>query len=134
MFNCIRWLQAIVNFNSHLMKMNVRKLFIIPIIILMGCSDGKIQKRNDTDNYPSSGRDVYLVNTSKSKKITFTIKKVKSKINESPYITVYQETLFPGDETYLGKEKESEYYNDSLYYNSVDYSIEGELIIPVTAE
>ena len=114
--------------------MNERKLFLIPILMLAACSDGKIQMRDSSNNYPSFGRDVYLVNTSKSKKITFTIKKVESLVNESPYIEIFQRTLFPGDEIYLGKEKNSKYYNDSLYYYNVDYTISGELIIPATAE
>jgi len=98
--------------------MNKSRLVLITIIFLASCSNGKLEYRKGCTDYPFNGwieedgaKGVYLVNTSKSKKITFTVKKTEFsqwdpsgngysyKTNNEVVTEKY--TLNPGEEEYL---------------------------------
>lgn len=98
--------------------MNKFKLVLITFIFLASCSNGKLEYRKGCTDYPFNGwiendgaKGVYLVNTSKTKKITFTVKETKFsqwdpsgngysyKSNNEVETETY--TLNPGEEEYL---------------------------------
>jgi hypothetical protein len=67
--------------------------FALIVLLLVGCSNGQIELRK-IDN--SHQREAYLVNTSKNKIYTFTIKR------DYPVERTELHSLYPGEEIYLG--------------------------------
>jgi hypothetical protein len=93
-------------------------LLVILTSILTSCSNGKLEYRQGCTDYPFNGwiedegaKAVYLLNTSKTKKITFTVKKsvfnqwdpsgMKFSYKTSNEVETETYTLNPGEEAYL---------------------------------
>jgi len=84
--------------------------YLLFLLTLNSCSlssNGKIEFRDGTicKDTDSNIKSVYLINTSNSKKVAFTVKKVVSYAcneKEPKDITTQIYTLAPGEETYIG--------------------------------
>jgi hypothetical protein len=110
-------------------------LFLFALFILVGCSNGKLEYRNICPDMPWNGwvessdaKAVYLVNKSKSKKITFTIKTISSGSSEvynKTYTDTY--TLNPGEEKFLICSNTVQKSDYSVFVN-YRFEIVGELI------
>ena len=123
--------------------MKYRLLIIAIATILTSCSDGKLEYRQGCKDYPFNGwieddgaKGVYLVNTSKSKKITFTIKKsVFSQWDPSGGGYSYKTSNEVETETYTLNPGEEEYLTcsdivqsrDKKIINKYKFEIVGEL-------
>lgn len=100
--------------------MKIAVLLFFSLFLYASCSNGKLDYRAGCSDYPSFGwiedeeaKGVYLINTSKSKKITFTVRTTifsQWKPYGSPELYPYQSenttetdtyTLNPGEEEYL---------------------------------
>jgi len=73
--------------------------FISIMLILLSCSNGKIEFRRDTTFCKGDGAE-FLVNKSKNKKIQFTIR--QNPANQATNVSTKTYTLNPGDEIFIG--------------------------------
>ncbi len=116
-------------------------------LLFMSCSNGRLEYREGCKDYSFNGwiedagaKGVYLVNTSKSKKITFTIKESNfSQWNPNGTSSIYKVyktgneietktyTLNPGEEQYLTC-SDIVQSSDSKIISKYKYEITGELI------
>jgi len=110
---------------------------------LTSCSNGKLEYREGCRDYPFNGwieaegaKGVFLINTSKTKKITFTIKQTRfnqydpthMKISYETYTNILTDTytLNPGEEEYLTC-SDIVQSNDKKVISKYKFEIVGEL-------
>lgn len=130
-------------------KMVIKKkmlFYLVVLVIFSSCSNGKLEFRNGCPDYwkgniskfiaGENAKTVFLVNSSRNKKIIFTIKKTEfsqwSPYDDKTYYLSKTEVktkiiaLNPGEESELGCNN-IVYYDDPNYFHTWKYEVVGEL-------
>jgi hypothetical protein len=121
------------------MLKNIKIFYTLLIIfICVGCSNGKLEYRDSCKRYPTFGpgegaKEVFLINTSRNKKITYTVKSKESvhwqayegaRWQDEDEIETKTYTLSPGEEVSLSCDY---IVYDGGQTNKTKFEIVGEL-------